>query len=120
MRFILAVILIAVLSAAAEWFLPWWMIAVVAFCVSLFISMKPGKAFLAGFVGIGVFWLIAAVVQDIPNDHILSARMAGVLHLPGYGMFIGVTAFVGGLLGGLAALAAALLSARTKAHTKTP
>jgi len=110
MRFILAVILITVLSAIAEWFLPWWMIAVVAFVVSLFMALKPGKAFSAGFAGIGIFWLIASLMHDIPNEHILSTRMAALFHLPNYGLFIVITVFVGGLIGGLAALAGALLN----------
>ena len=107
MKFISTVILIALLSAVAEWFLPWWMIAVVAFVVSIFIPLKPGKAFLAGFVGIGTFWLIACTIQDVPNEHILSTRMAALFHLPGYGLFIAVTVLIGGLLGGLSAWAGA-------------
>src|SRR5580658_8683649 len=113
MRFLLAVMLIVFLSAIAEWFLPWWMIAVVSFIVSLLITMKPGKAFLAGFVGIGVFWLITSLLHDVPNEHILSARMAALFHLPNYGLFIVVTVFIGGLIGGLAALAGALLNRKS-------
>ena|ERR1035437_1569135 len=109
MRFLLAVILIALLSAVAEYFLPWWTIAVVCFLVSLFIGGKPGKAFLMGFLGIAIFWLIAALMHDLSNEHILSTRMAALFHLPNYGLFIVVTVFVGGLVGGLSAWAGALL-----------
>lgn len=110
MRLLTAIILIAILSAIAEWFLPWWMIAVVSFAVMLFMGLKPGKSFLAGFLGIAICWLIAALLHDIPNEHILSTRMASLFHLPGYGLFIAVTVFVGGLIGGLAALAGGLMN----------
>lgn len=109
MRFFLAVIFIAVLSAIATWFLPWWMIAVVSFIVVLLVPQKKGRAFLAGFCGVGLFWLAGALVHDLPNQHILSARMAELFHLPHYSLFILVTALVGGLIGGLSAWAAGLL-----------
>jgi len=107
MRFLLAVILITLSSAVAEWFLPWWMIAVVAFVVSLFMALKPGRAFLAGFAGIAIFWLIASLLHDVPNDHILSTRMAALFYLPNYGLFVAVTVLTGGSIGGLAAWAGA-------------
>jgi hypothetical protein len=112
MRFFLSVILIALLSAAVEYFLPWWSIAVVCFLVSLFVRQGSGRAFLMGFCGIGIFWLTAALLHDISNEHILSARMAALFHLPNYALFIVVTAFIGGLVGGLAAWSAALVKPR--------
>ncbi len=109
MKFLLSVILIALLSAGAEVLMPWWAIAIVAFLVSLFIEQKAGKSFLAGFLGIVIFWLVAALVHDGANDHILSTKMAVLFHLPNYGMFICVTALIGGLVGGLSAWAGAFI-----------
>ena len=106
MRFLAGVILIAVLSAVAEYFLPWWSIAIVAFLVSLFMGYKPGRSFMAGFSGVGLMWLVAALWHDGANHHILSTRMAGLFHLPAYGLFIFVTVLIGTLLGGLASLSA--------------
>jgi len=109
MRFWLFVLLIALLAAVAEQFLPWWSVAVVAFVVSAFANPKPGRAFRAGFCGIGLCWLVAALLHDIANEHILSTRMAALFHLPNYALFIVVTVFVGGLVGGLSAWAGALI-----------
>ena len=109
MKFFLGVILIAVLSAQAEYFLPWWTIAVVAFLVSLMLGFKPGKSFLLGFLGVGLCWFSFAMLHDYSNEHILSTRMAVLFKLPNYGLFILVTVFVGGLVGGLASWAGALL-----------
>jgi len=109
MKFILSIILVALLSAAAEYFLPWWSIAVVCFLVSLFVKQTGRRAFLMGFLGVGIFWLVAAMMHDVPNEHILSARMATLFHLPNYALFILVTVIIGGLVGGLAAWTGALL-----------
>jgi len=109
MKFFLTVLFIAILSAAGEHFFPWWVIGVVSFVVSLLAALRPGKAFLAGFLGVGIFWLIAALMQDVPNEHILSTRMAALFHLPNYGLFIAVTVFIGGLVGGLSAWAEAVI-----------
>ena len=112
MKFLLSVILIALLSAVAEMFMPWWSIAVVAFLVSLFVTLRPGSAFLAGFVGVAFFWLTSALIHDIANGHILSKKMAVLFHLPNYILFILVTAFIGGLIGGLSSWAGALIRPR--------
>jgi hypothetical protein len=113
MRFIITVILIVLLSATAEYFFPWWTIAVVCFLVSVFVRQKPGKAFWMGFLGIAVFWLGAAMLHDISNAHILSRRMAALFHLPHYTLFVAVTVLIGGLVGGLSALVGALLHGKS-------
>jgi hypothetical protein len=98
-----------ILSVVAEYYLPWWMIGVVCFIVSLFAGMRPGRSFLLGFVAIALFWLGVALLHDITNEHILSTKMAVLFHLPNYGLFICVTVLIGGLVGGLSAWAGALL-----------
>ncbi len=109
MKFLVAVIITALLCAIAEYFLPWWMVAVVSFLVALFAGQAPGRAFLMGFCGVGICWLTIVLIRDAGNDHILSARMAELFHLPGYGLFMGVTVLIGGLVGGMAAWSGALL-----------
>lgn len=109
MRTILFIILIAVLSAVAEVFLPWWMIAVVPFPLAMIMNKKGSTSFLAGFAGIALFWLVAVLVKDIPNEHILSRRMATLFKLPNYGLLILVVTVLGGLIGGLSAWAGSLL-----------
>ena len=109
MRFFLGMVLIALLSAVGEYYLPWWVIAVVCFAVSLIVGLRPGRSFLMGFLGIAIFWADAALLHDVANQHILSTRMAALFHLPSSTMFICVTVLVGSLVGGLAAWAGALL-----------
>jgi len=102
MKTLLSFILIILLSAFAEYFGPWWMIAVVAFLVTLIVRTR--RSFFVGFLAIFIFWFSVALMRDIPNGHILSTRMADVLPLHGnYILFLIVTGIIGGLIGGVAA-----------------
>lgn len=109
MKFLLTVLLIALLSAGAEYFMPWWSAAAVCFLVSLFVKQGAGRAFMIGFCGVGLLWLALALRADMANNHILSAKMAVLFHMPNYGLFVVVTVVIGGLVGGLAALCGALV-----------
>ncbi|MCF8449567.1 MAG: hypothetical protein K9G49_06805 [Taibaiella sp.] len=109
MRFLIIVISIAVLCGISEFFLPWWMAAVVPFLIAIAVRQRPGGAFLAGFSGVGLCWLSFVMLRDIPNAHLLSTKMAQIFQLPGYGLLIVVTVFIGALIGGMAAWAGALI-----------
>ena len=103
MRLILTIVAIAVFAAIAEWFLPWWTAAVVAFIVAYAASLSTGKAFAAGFFGILLLWLLVMLYRNEPNQHILSGRMAQVFHLPNAVLYILIAVIIGGVAGGLAA-----------------
>ncbi|MCD6013257.1 MAG: hypothetical protein K0Q79_3119 [Flavipsychrobacter sp.] len=109
MRFLFSAILIALLSAVAEYFLPWWSMAVVCFIVALFINERKVFAFWSGFCGVAVCWLAVALWHDIPNEHILSSRMAILFHLPGSWLFMAASVLIGAVVGGLAALSGAMV-----------
>ena len=110
MRITIAIILIAFLSSIAEFFLPWWAIMPVAFCVAWAMQIRARYAFFVGFLGIVLFWLPNMFFTDWANDHILSSRMAVLfLHKPNYFLFMAICALVGGVTGGFGALSGALL-----------
>jgi hypothetical protein len=109
MKFAASTITIALLSALATWVMPWWMIAVVALAVSFTFQLSAGKAFLSGFLGIVLFWLVAIVMIDTANEHILSERMAKLFGLSNYWLFILVDLLVGGVVGGVAAWSGAIM-----------
>jgi hypothetical protein len=109
MRIFLTIVLIALLALLLEWFAPWWTALLVAAVIGFASGLRPGKAFLAGLLGIGILWLAVALFRDIPNQHILSQRMAMLFALPSFWLYIAVTAVFGGLLGGASAWSAALL-----------
>lgn len=112
MRFLFSIILIIIFAAVAEYFLPWWTIAPVAFLAAFLMRLKPGKAFLSGFLAIAILWLACSLKADSANDHILSQRMAKLFSLPNSGAFIAVQTFVGALAGGLSAWCGSLLKKR--------
>jgi hypothetical protein len=104
MRFLLSVLLIALLAFALGIYLPWWSVAVAAFIVSLLIYQSPWLSFLSGFCGILLLWLALAGFISSANDNILAAKIALVLPLGGSAfLLVAVTALVGGIIGGLAA-----------------
>ena len=109
MRLLRTIILITLISAVTEYFFPWWTVAIVAFIVATESGLRAGKAFLAGFAGVALLWLVVSVVKDLRNDHILSQRMAELFQLPHSLLFILVASLIGGLVGGLAGWSGAVV-----------
>jgi hypothetical protein len=110
MKFIVSIILTALLSFALGMYLPWWSIAIAAFAVAAFIPQKPGKAFLAGFIALFLLWGVLALYIDIKNEHILSQKVAElIIKTKSSLLMIIITALVGALVAGFAALAASYL-----------
>ena len=109
MKFIVALILTALLAFAEGLFFPWWSIAIASFIVAIFIHQKPWKAFVAAFLALFLLWAGLAFFIDVQNDHLLSAKVASILPLGGSGiLLIVITAVVGGLVGGMGALTGSL------------
>ncbi len=103
MRLFISILLLAFL---AQLFLPWWVIAPLCFALAAALGSTGGRAFGAGFAGIGLGWLLTAAWLNINSASILSHRVAQLLPLGGQGwVLVLVTAVLGGLVGGVAALA---------------
>ncbi|RYU80125.1 hypothetical protein [Hymenobacter persicinus] len=99
-------LLIFGLAGLAQFFLPWWIITPVALAAGAALGRTGGRAFLAGFAGIGLGWLLVAGWEQAQNAGRLSHRVAQLIPLGGSGWaLVVVTAIIGGLVGGLAALA---------------
>lgn len=109
-KFLVTLLLIALLSFTCGLYLPWWTIGPVAFIVSLLIPQKPLPSFLAGFLALFLLWGGLALQKDLPNESILSAKVASILPLGGsVTALLLVTALIGALVGGGGALTAAFL-----------
>lgn len=109
MRFLLSIIICALLAFVLESFFAWWIVAMAAFIVAFFIRQSLGKSFMAGFLAIFSLWLTIALIADAANDHILAGRMAQLFHLPNAIVFMIVAAVIGGVVGGMAAWSGAAL-----------
>ncbi|MBC7826257.1 MAG: hypothetical protein H7122_00820 [Chitinophagaceae bacterium] len=115
MKFVISLLLTALLSFAGGLYLPWWCIGICAFIVSVLILQPPIRAFLAGFCGVFLLWLIFSWSIDSANDHILSHKIAQIFPLGGISfLLILITSLVGGLVGGFAALSGSYLRSGTK------
>lgn len=112
--FFVKVLLISILSAVSTMFLPWYIPFVICFITGFILSNRPGNNFIAGFIGVGLFWLIYALFLDIKNQHVLSTKVAQLFSdslqtsITG-AVLIMITTFLGALLGGLSTMAGAMI-----------
>lgn len=109
MKFIISTLLTALLAFAAGLYLPWWSIAIASFLVAVSIYQPPFLAFLTGFAGLFLLWLLLAWGIDAANDSVLAVRISVLM---GFGespvLLILITALIGGITGGLGALTGSL------------
>jgi hypothetical protein len=101
--------IILILSIAIANFLPWWAAAIIAFLAALYFGKTAGQAFVSGFLGLFVAWMVLALVKSIPNNNVLATRVSQLFHLPNWILLLIVTALIGGLVGGMAALTGVLV-----------
>ncbi len=113
MKLISAIITVIILSAILENFLPWWIIAPVAFAVSYLFKLKWHQAFLAGFAGLFILWAGTAWLIDHSNEHILSARVSLLILKSCHPLaIVAITGLIGGLVAGFAGLAGSFIVKR--------
>ena len=109
-KFLVNTFLIALLCFAGGLFFPNWVIAPIAFAVSLLIPLRPLLAFLSGFTALFLLWGSLALAANLANEGILATRIAWLLPLNGSPhLLILVTAFVGAVVGGGGSLTASFL-----------
>ena len=99
------IVFIALISLLAQFVLPWWSLAIVAFLTCFWRSPSPGKAFLYGFVGVALVWFGYALLIHVRTGGIFTGRMSELLFKANNSsILLIVTAVLGGLVGGLAGL----------------
>lgn len=110
MKFLVSLILTALLSFAACLYLPWWGIALAAFAVAALIPQKPGKAFLSGFLALFLLWGSLSFWISNANEHLLAHKVSMVmLNMDSPYVLVLATALIGGLVAGVAALSGSYL-----------
>lgn len=115
MKFLVAIILTALLAFISGLLLPWWGIAITSLIVAVLVHQKPGKAFLSGYLGLFLLWGGLALWVDIRNNGVLSHKIASVLPLGGNTTYLLLlTGFIGGLIAGMAAMSGSFLRASSK------
>lgn len=110
-NFFLALILTAVASLLLQLFLPWWIIAVVAFVVAYFVKQNSFMAFASAFVAVFVLWIAYAYMLSSANDNLLVGKVAELMKALTKGsatiLYI-LTGLIGGLVSGFGALTGSL------------
>ena len=85
--------------------MPWWILVLIAFAVSVAIPTNDFGAFLAGFLGIGLLWLVIAWNIDIETDSVLSSKIAYIIPVEGDTTFLVIlSGVIGGVAGGFSSL----------------
>ncbi len=110
MKFIISIILIALLSFAACLYFPWWSIAIVSFIVIALIPQPTGMSFLTGFIALFLLWDGLSIWISNNNDHILAHKISLlILKIDSPYILMLATAAIGGLVAGFAALTGSFL-----------
>lgn len=110
LKYILSILVTALLAFVTGIYMPWWGIAIAAFLVSAAIPQKPAFSFLSGFLGVFLLWEVLAWWIDNKNNGILSQRVASLFKLGNSSVFlIVITSIIGALVAGFAALAGSYL-----------
>jgi hypothetical protein len=105
LKYILSILVTALVSFVSGLYLPWWGIAIAAFLVSAAIPQKPAYSFLSGFLGVFLLWEVLAWWIDNKNGGILSQKIASIFGLDGSSLLlIIITSLLGALVAGFGAL----------------
>lgn len=111
MKLLLQLVVIAILAFVLELLLPWWSIAIAAFAGGLVFNSRAN--FLAGFLGIGVLWLLYALMMDATSAAPLAERVSKILSI-NKPLLLLITTLIGGLVGGFATMAGGALQGNGK------
>ncbi|MEO9967085.1 MAG: hypothetical protein ABJF11_14900 [Reichenbachiella sp.] len=103
MIFLFRLLLIAVFTYLLALISPWWSTIFCAALVAFFLPGNNFNAFLSGFMGVGLVWMVMAWKVDIETASIMSAKMVELFPVDDSNMLIIVAAIVGGFAGALGA-----------------
>ncbi|MGK0387771.1 MAG: hypothetical protein ACI94Y_000497 [Maribacter sp.] len=109
MRFVLGLILVALLAYISPMFLPWWGIIPLAGIVGFAVGAKWWQSFLYGLIAVAVVWGIYTYSINSANEGILSSKMAELFNIDGGGLLVLISTAIGAIFSALAALGGALL-----------
>lgn len=110
MKFIVALLLTALLGYTAPLYFTWWSFAITSFIVAVAVPQSSFAAFLSGFMGMFLLWLIITIIIDSANESLLSQKIAMILPFGGSVLLLMLTtAFIGGAVGGFAALSGSFI-----------
>lgn len=99
-------IIIFIAALVAHLLLPvWWVAAPIAFFAAFFFAKSGRTAFWTPFLANAALWLVLILIQSIPNNNMLAAKISPVISMPHWTLLILTAVVIGGVLSGLGGLA---------------
>ncbi|WP_064198269.1 MULTISPECIES: hypothetical protein [Emticicia] len=106
-------IIILIVSAIAQYFLPWWVIAPISFAIGAWKSKTAFGAYIAAAGAMATLWVGYAFFLNSNNEGIMLQKIAGLFsesikflkNLPETPTFFIITAIIGSQVAGLSAIA---------------
>jgi len=104
--FYIKILFVMMLSALMQYIIsdPTWL-GVIAFLAGWLLGNSVKQAIWLGGLGSSLPWFGLAFWFDFGNQHILSTRMSGLFHLPGYGFILLITFVLPFIVGSLSSVA---------------
>ncbi len=99
------ILVVAMLTAIAQTYLPWWSSVCVALVVEALLGKDDRTSFYTGFYGVSIPWMIFATYIDMKSESILTVRILDLFSLPQFSIvMIVLTGLIGGLAGGVGSM----------------
>ncbi|WP_422358663.1 hypothetical protein [Reichenbachiella sp.] len=103
MIFIFRLILISTLTYLLGLIAPWWSAIIGAAIVAFLMPGNNFNAFLSGFMGVGLIWMVLAWKVNVETNSIMSQKIVQLFPVDDINMLIILTAIIGGTAGALGA-----------------
>ncbi len=104
MKLIIKVMLIALLTYLSGIYFAWWGAVIVAAFISLLIPTSSFSAFVSGFIGAGIVWIVMAWKIDIESQGVLTNKVAQLFTVDDPIYLVIAAGLIGALAGGLGSL----------------
>ena len=103
MIFLFRLILIAIFSFLFALMMPWWSAILSSALIAFVLTGNNLNAFLSGFLGVGLVWMVTAWKIDIDTNSILSLKIVTLFPFEDKNLLIVFTGVIGAVAGGLGA-----------------
>lgn len=111
MKPVIYILLFIVAGGLISVILPiWWLFAIIAFLIALFIKLSPKSGFVHLFIAGFILWGGMALTIYLQNDSTLSSKISDLFGIGSNWLLFLITALIGGLISGLAGWSGASLN----------
>lgn len=109
MHFLKQTLLIMAVCFILQMWMPWWTLVFPCLIVSLLTGKSGLASFLAGFLAVGLLWMVMTLYIDWTTSSMLSQKISMIFPGKSVTVLRLITVLVGGLTGGFASLSGYLV-----------